>query len=186
MTFYGIWKVVIKMKKISIIILIFIMAMIFLSCTATPEQIEFYLNPGIDTVEINSNYEDPGVTARAFKIKRSTSIIENTLDITKLGTYHITYNFVYQNFDLTLVRIITVIDETPPVLALNTGVDTIKIGEEWVDSSVKISDNSNQDVTLEINGTVNINRPGIYTITYIATDLSGNQTSIKRYVNVVN
>lgn len=174
------------MKKISLTVLFFIMTIVFLSCTATPQQIEFYLNPGIDTIEINSTYEDPGVTARAFKIKRATSIVENTLDITKLGTYHITYNFVYQDFDLTLVRIITVIDENPPVLALNSGVDTIKIGEEWIDSSVIISDNSNQDITLEINGTVNINKAGIYTITYIATDLSGNQASIKRYVNVVN
>jgi len=174
------------MRKIKILLLTLIFVFATVACTANVEDIKFYLNPGIDTIEINSEYEDPGVTAKVFGIKRTTEIIENTLDVTKIGSYHITYNFIYQDYDLTLVRIVTVIDETPPVLALNPGVDTIKVGETWQDASISFYDNSEAEVSFEVEGFVNNAKVGNYIITYSITDSSGNESKIYRYVNVIN
>jgi hypothetical protein len=174
------------MKKIKILLLTVFFALAIVACTATPEDIKFYLNPGIDTIEINSEYDDPGVTARVFGINRSTEIIENTLDVTKIGSYHITYNFVYQDYNLTLVRIVTVIDETPPVLELNPGIDTIKVNETWQDASISYYDNSEDEVSFNVEGFVNNTITGTYIITYTIIDSSGNESHIYRYVNVIN
>jgi len=174
------------MKKIKIIFLTLIIAIISISCTAKIENIDFYLNPGNDTVQLNSTYIDPGVTAKAFGIKRATEVLENTVDTTKLGVYYIVYNFVYQDFDLKLTRIITVVDETPPKLSLNPGIDTIKIGETWEDASIQILDNSEDEVQLEVLGEIDNTKVGAYVITYVVTDSSGNSSMIERYVNVIN
>lgn len=174
------------MKKIKLMLLLAIFSFTLAACTATPEDVKFYLNPGLDTIEVNSNYEDPGVTAKVFGIKRSTEIVENTLDVSKIGSYHITYNFTYQDYDLTLVRIITVIDETPPVLVLNPGIDTIKVNQNWQDASFSYYDNSEDEVSFEIEGFVDNSKAGTYVITYSAVDSSGNESKIYRYVNVIN
>ena len=157
----------------------------FLACSASQENISFVLNPANDTIQINSEYDDPGVTAKVFGLKRSTEVVENTVDTSKTGVYHIIYNFVYKEFDMTLVRIVTVIDDTPPEINLNPGIDTIKLGTTWEDASITYEDNSNEEVVITTVGEVNNNLIGTYIITYTATDASGNIASIKRYVSVI-
>ena len=78
-----------------------------------------------------------------------------------------------------------VIDETSPVLKLNPGVDTINVGQNWIDSGIEVSDNGEDDYTLTVSGNVNIDIPGSYIITYSATDSSGNISVLTRIVNVI-
>jgi xanthosine utilization system XapX-like protein len=77
-----------------------------------------------------------------------------------------------------------VIDQTPPVLTLNLGIDTILVGEEWIDESATVIDNSNEAIEIVVTGSVNTSVAGTYEITYTATDSSGNTSSIKRFVTV--
>lgn len=173
------------MSKFKIIFLILFLSITFTACTASQEDIKFYLNPGNDTVEVNSTYVDPGVTAKVFNISRSTEVVENTVNTSEVGVYYITYNFVYKDFDLTLVRIVTVIDEKPPLVALNPGIDTIKVGDTWEDASISTTDNSEGEITITTSGSVNNEIAGTYIITYTAIDSSGNESSISRYINVI-
>jgi len=173
------------MNKIKILLLILLLSITFIACTANQDDIKFYLNPGNDTVEINSVYVDPSVTAKVFNITRSTEVVDNTVNTSEIGVYHITYNFLYKDFDLTLIRIVTVVDETPPEVILNPGVDTIKVGQTWEDASISVFDNSGGKINVSTSGSVNSELVGTYIITYIATDPSGNESSISRYINVI-
>ncbi len=172
-------------NKLVVVIMFLILSLLIASCNATEDDIKFYLNESIDTVEVNSEYEDPGSTAIVFGLKRKTEVIENTVDITKIGTYYILYSFSSQEITLKLTRIVTVIDETPPSVSLNPGIDTINLGDTWIDASVTIDDNSNEDVTISTTGSVNTSIKGVYEIVYTVTDSSNNITTISRFVHVI-
>jgi hypothetical protein len=55
-----------------------------------------------------------------------------------------------------------------------------------VDAGVTASDNYFDEVTVTVEGTVDTNYLGTYTITYTATDELGNESTIKRIVDVIN
>lgn len=172
-------------NKIAILILGIMLMSLMIGCTATEEDIKFYLNEGIDTIELNTDYEDPGATAIVFGLKRKSEVLENTIDTTKLGEYHILYEYSYQDISLQLLRIVTVVDETAPIISLNPGVDTIKSGDIWIDAYVTVTDNSELDVRVSVSGSVDTSTIGIYKITYTATDSSNNISIQYRYVHVI-
>jgi hypothetical protein len=173
------------MKKFKLLLIVGFLIFTMIGCNAEIDDIDFYLNSGIDTIEVNSVYVDPGATAKVFGLRRSNEVIENTVDATQVGVYHITYSFVYQEFEMALTRIVTVIDETPPVLVLNPGLDTIRINSTWSDASFSYYDNSENNLIFEITGFVDTSKTGTYVISYKATDESGNSSTIYRYVNVI-
>ena len=172
-------------NKLVVVIMFLILSLLIASCTATEDDIKLYLYESIDTVEVNSEYEDPGSTAIVFGLGRKTEVIENTVDITKIGTYHILYSFTYQEITLKLTRIVTVIDETQPSVSLNPGIDTIYLGDTWIDASVTVDDNSNENVTISITGSVNTSIKGVYEIVYTVTDSSKNITTISRFFHFI-
>ena len=62
----------------------------------------------------------------------------------------------------------------------------IPVGTSFVDPGYSVSDNCDGDITslVVVDGIVDSNSPGTYTITYSVSDSSGNSTSISRSVNV--
>ncbi len=140
--------------------------------------------PGNDTVEINSEWIDAGA-----KIHIDDEVFdmttEDVVDTSILGLYSITYSYEYNNETYQEIRYVMVVDQTKPVITLNPGRDTINVGDEWIDYGVTIKDNSNEDITVVVNGSVDTNTPGTYQITYTASDSSGNTSQIIRYVTVI-
>ena len=61
---------------------------------------------------------------------------------------------------------------------------TVELGSTYVDAGATATDLDS--VTVVESGTVDTNTVGAYTITYTATDASGNSTSVDRIVNVVD
>ena len=148
-------------------------------------NLKLELNPGVDTIEIGSEFVDAGATASYGYRSLTPIIIENNVDSSTIGVYQITYKISYLDFEKSIVRMITIIDETPPVLTLNPGVDTIAVGQSWIDAGVQVVDNSNEIIEAEITNSVDTNTKGEYIVTYSATDSSGNNSVIIRYVNVI-
>lgn len=172
------------MRKLNIALLILLL-FIVVGCQPTTEaELRFSLNPGIDTIEINTVYSDPGATATYNDEALEVVVVSDTVDETNLGTYEIVYQIVYQNKTETLSRYVYVIDETAPLGTLNPGIDNIFAGDTWIDASVSASDNSLDDVMITTEGSVNTDIPGEYIITYLLEDSSGNQTILYRYVFV--
>jgi hypothetical protein len=173
------------MKKM-ILALILLLSVFLSSCQApSAEFIVIKLNQSIDTIEIGTPYVDPGATAKYGLKTLSVSVISNTVNINELGTYEIIYEATHDNFIKTMKRIVTVIDETPPLILLNPGIDTIYTDETWIDQGVVVTDNSQKNIIVTVMGNV-LSTPGEYQITYQATDESGNTSTKVRYVNVIS
>ena len=194
------------MKRWSIIILIILAMMMFIGCnpitteevttdvtTITPttnfttiinEELLIRLNAGLDTVEINGEWIDAGADLLINDVAHAMLTID-TVDVTEFGIYHIHYAYTHEEVVYEIDRYVIVTDQTPPVLTLNLGVDTITVGEEWIDAGATVLDNSGETITVVISGTVDSNTPGTYVITYAATDSNDNSFLIYRYVTVI-
>jgi phage terminase large subunit len=148
-------------------------------------ELTIQINPGIDTIEINSVYVDPG--AVAFYGESPVTVIADVtdLDVTKLGVYEIVYRAEAGELVKETIRMVTVLDETPPVVTLNEGVDTIREGSSWIDAGITVDDNSLGEVAIVTEGQVSCEVAGEYLIKYIVTDSSGNVTEMVRYINVL-
>jgi uncharacterized repeat protein (TIGR01451 family) len=85
------------------------------------------------------------------------------------------------------IQTITVIDPTPPVLTLNgpTSV-TVECHTSFTDPGASATDNCGS-AAVTVTGSVNVNVPGTYTLTYTATDSAGNVSAPQtRTVTVVD
>ena len=74
-----------------------------------------------------------------------------------------------------MVRTVNVVDTTPPVITLIGDANVTHLASsEYFDEGATWSDIVDGNGTADANGSVNSNAPGIYQITYSATDSSGN------------
>lgn len=173
------------MKKIFFLFITILLLTLSSCIVQSEEKLIIELNPGVDTIEVGDIFIDAGVHSNyAYKTLYPT-VLSSDVDNSTVGVYSIIYEISYLDYYKTVTRIVTVIDETPPSIALNPGLDTIIKGQEWVDAGVTVDDNTNHDVTLTITGSVNINQVGEYLITYQAIDENGNIATIFRYVTVI-
>jgi len=155
------------------------------ACDAVPAALEIGLNPGIDTVDVNTSFEDAGAWAAYGDRVIDVIVVLDDVDITSLGTYTIIYEASYGDETVNVTRIVTVIDALQPVISLNPGIDTVVVGQPWTDAGVTVTDNSGFEVSLTVTGEVDIWTPGTYMVTYTATDRSGNEAALTRGVFVI-
>ncbi|MGD9678985.1 MAG: IPT/TIG domain-containing protein, partial [Vulcanibacillus sp.] len=149
------------------------------------KTIVIQLNPGVDTIEIYSFFIDKGAKAYYDTVELNVEV-ESDVNTAQLGLYQVIYKAQYGDLIAMIVRNVTVIDETAPTIILNSGIDTIYVNEDWVDSGVIVSDNSFESIDAIVSGSVNNQVPGTYVIRYIATDASNNTSFVERYVTVLN
>jgi P2-related tail formation protein len=136
------------------------------------------VTPGTDTVEQGSTWADAGATSDGGE----TVTVSGTVDINTTGTYTITYSATDAAGNTgTATRIVTVVDTTAPVITVTPGTDTVEQGSTWADAGAT----SDGGETVTVSGTVDINTPGTYTITYSATDAAGNTGTATRTVTVI-
>ena len=175
---------VVTMKNIKIIWIVILVLYVSACVEPSYDYLHFDLNPSVDTVELNTPYLDPGATA-SYGLKTLTvSVISNTVDTSQVGVYEIVYQTTYETLTQTLKRIVTVVDETPPVILLQPGIDTITVGSQWIDAGILVTDQSGLPVDIDVIGEVG-DLPGVYVITYQATDAYGNQSSMDRVIYVI-
>lgn len=170
-----------------LVAVLFVMTLTLVACRpATLEDITLVLNDGVDTIEIGDEFVDAGAKAFVFGLPYKTTVIENTVDTSTLGQYKIVYEYTRNDLVKTIERYVFVIDETAPVITLNAGVDTVMIGQTWVDASVTVSDNDPTSIIVTTEEAVNEAVEGTYDVIYTATDQSGNTAQIIRKVHVIN
>ena len=90
----------------------------------------------------------------------------------------------YGNVEYTCKRTVKVIDNTSPIVTLNLGIDTLVVGNGWVDAGVLATDDFDDDLRVEVYGSVDYYTIGQYEITYIVTDNFLNYTTVIRIVNI--
>jgi hypothetical protein len=134
------------------------------------------------TVECHESFTDPGATATGCAGGSVPVVASGTVDPSTPGTYTITYTAGSAH----TTRTVNVVDTTKPAITL-TGANpmTLTCHAPYVEPGATANDACAGSVSVTPSGTVNGDVPGAYTITYTATDPSGNLATATRTVNVI-
>jgi len=129
---------------------------------------------------------DQTILSLPIYVAESVALGEYNFDITNVVLSSATNQNI--SSEALLTGIITVVEDTLPPAITVTGDNpmTIEVGSTFTDPGATVIDNYDDDVEITTNGTVDANTVGSYTITYIATDDSGNTSTATRVVNVVD
>lgn len=148
----------------------------------------------ITYVEVNGNYVDEGVIAKdkdgndiTSSVTKTISGSGNTIDTSKIGNeYTITYTITTDGLTSSINRTVIVRDTTVPVLTIPENVTIAKSDVSFdVMEGVTVTDNSGENIEVEAKSNISFGIPGDYTITYTATDSSGNKISKKRILTIL-
>lgn len=135
-------------------------------------------------------FKDPGATAVDDVDGKLRVRVDGEVNIYWPGTYKLTYTAVDRSGNKgTAVRTVTVVaDTTPPVLTLKGESEmSILQGLTFRDPGYTVTDNApgSRQVKVKVEGYVGIYNPGVYTLTYTAKDMSGNESQVRRVVTVL-
>ena len=133
------------------------------------------------TVELGSTYSDAGAIADGGE----TVSLESNVDTAKVGSYTVTYSATDAAGNIgTATRIVNITDTTKPAITIiGDNPATAEFGLTYTDAGATASDLSG-DISVITSGSVNTNIIGSYTLTYSATDASGNTGTSSRTVIV--
>ncbi len=137
------------------------------------------------TLEVFEDYDEQGIKLLINNKDVSDDIsYEGKVETDKLGSYVIKYLY---NDKVYATRTINVVDTTDPVIKLN-GEAEISLVEtsNYKEDGATCIDNYDGDITkkIKIDGKVDINKVGEYTVTYTASDDSNNEAVVTRKVKV--
>jgi hypothetical protein len=167
-----------------------------------PELVILGANPLIWSVKIP--FVDPGVDPRDNFWPKNTLVVtkKGTVNVNIIGNYTIWYICTDPSGNKDSVsRLVQVRDISHPIVNL-LGITTVNLDrwKEYQDANVVIEDNFDSDSLIRANKLLVItsslprntqgnwfgNAPGIYSVNYVATDLSGNSSPAAiRTVNVL-
>jgi len=131
------------------------------------------------TLEVKSNFIDPSASVSDNKDINVNLITSGVVNSGVVGTYTLRYNAIDNagNRAEEVVRTVRVVDTTRPVVTLNgSSTVRIRVGEIYTDPGITVSDNYDDTSRIQQNvtGGVNWSAPGTYTVSFTATDSSGN------------
>ncbi len=140
------------------------------------------------TLFVNDSYEEQGAIATDNRDSDLNIIITGSVDTTISGDYVITYLVIDSSGNSSSVtRLISVAfpDTTPPVITLN-GASSVRLllNDTYVEEGATATDNQDPAVVIVTSGNIDVSNVGEYSITYTATDNSGNSSSIIRTISV--
>ncbi len=141
------------------------------------------LNPSLDTIELNGEYTEYGVTATDFQL--TTTSITGNVSTSQAGTYILVYTVEDASGNVSNIsRYITVYNPAPKVeFILGSTLTTIAVNSEYADGTCQVSvDGVLNDCEVKSNN-INTNVPGIYNITY-SYIINEIEYTYKRYVFV--
>ena len=132
------------------------------------------------TVELNSTYTDEGATADSGETVISTSDVNTAI----VGTYTVTYSATDASGNTgTATRTVTVVDTTAPVITvIGDNPATVELNSTYTDEGATADSGETVISTSDVNTAI----VGTYTVTYSATDASGNTGTATRTVVVVD
>ena len=138
------------------------------------------------TVELGSTYSDAGATAMDVRHGSTSVSSSGTVDTSTVGSYTISYTATDKaGNSATASRTVNVVDTTAPVVTvLGKNPDTAQLGSDaYPDAGATATDLSGT-VEVVTSGTVDTDKVGEYTLTYTATDASGNAGTATRKVKI--
>lgn len=142
-----------------------------------------------DTVTQNTTYTDPGATAVDGNGNSLTVSAISNLDTAIVGTYTITYSAtdsLGQTSTATrTVDVTTAVISLPVITVLGNNPETVTQNSTYTDAGATAVDGSGNYIPVSAVSNVDTSIVGTYSVTYSATDSSGNTTTATRTVEVV-
>ena len=136
-------------------------------------------------VEQGEGFSDPGATA-TDEVDGTVSVsVSGAVDTNTAGSYTLTYSASdAAGNEASVERVVIVEDTTSPTITLNgESAITIVEGDGYTELGASASDNIDGALTVIIAGSVE-SVPGVYIVSYTATDTAGNAVSVDRTVTV--
>nr|WP_259609217.1 bacterial Ig-like domain-containing protein [Lactiplantibacillus plantarum] len=139
-----------------------------------------------DSVEWSTSLAADGTLLTAAQRQRLT--VDGTLNLRRAGNYPLTLS--YMDRAGNLITVTTSIDVLASQAQLQVRDSQLTVGNTWAaqDNFERATDAQGQALTLAdiaVDGTVNTQRAGQYTLTYHYTDVAGNQLTKTAVVTVV-
>ena len=157
-----------------------VLALIILLVAMLSVDLQLTVNGGTDPLTLvygKDIYLEPGATATADG-KDVPVQVTGSLDMTKLGTYTITYKAKYLWKTETVKREVRVVDTTAPVITLKTVPGHLTLpGEEYQEEGYTAIDDYDGDITDKVQ--VRTENDTVY---YTVKDSSGNETTVERQI----
>ena len=173
---------------ISIIMLFLIIIEIILIIQFFGDPIVLLKGKKIEEVQYGSTYEDKGVNVYTkFKNIKDSVIIENNVDTSKIGTYHVIYKVPYGDLYKVYTRNVNIIDsKVPEIKLIGNSECEIEYGENFIESGYTAVDEYDGDISNKVTvDKVEIDENN-YENHYIVQDSSGNFAEAIRHVKIVD
>lgn len=135
------------------------------------------IGSGTATVQCGSGYVDAGATASDTCAGALVPIPSGSVNTSSPGDYTITYNVQDPagNAAVSVSRVVTVVDTTAPVISLiGQSSVTVECHSAYTDNGATASDTCDGALTPQPTSNVNVDDPGVYTVTYNVSDSAGN------------
>lgn len=136
-------------------------------------------------IEAHTQYTDPGLTALLGKKDLTNQVsINGKVDVTKPGTYMLTYQLKLQEKTYSTSRTVTVVDKEAPTLELlGTGEMIVSLESLYQEPGYTANDRCDGDLTDKVQ-VERVREGERMTLTYTVSDASGNSTSAQRSVTI--
>lgn len=159
-----------RVNKRKLLLLIGIIVIILIACICFFNN-KAKINIIKDTLEINSVYSTKDLVSG-----QNILLKDNEYSFDKLGDNQLTIKYLKGNNEKEKIINIKVVDTTKPELELKTTSITLVVGDkDTLLDNVTAKDNSNEEITVLIEGDYDLKKAGTYNLKYVATDSSGNK-----------
>lgn len=192
----------------ALIIIIILVVVLFLNITKNDEPTEQEQNIGVDAsglhiylngdfieyVSLNEVYEDMGAKAYNNKEEISDEIIttyytNNTqvanINTSRTETYVIKYEVALNNQRKEATRVLIIKDEKGPVITVPEKQTITSSEAKIYDTSAGVIANDNSGFIQVTCDELTSNKPGDYVITCRAKDVTGNESTKKRLIEII-
>ena len=139
------------------------------------------------TNECHTAYADPSASAADDCDANASVATSGTVDLNTVGVYTRTYTATDAagNHSST-TRQITVKETIAPVITVTASPSTVECHTSYTDAGATAIDSCDAAPNVASAGSVDVNTRGDYTITYTATDATGNSSTATRTISVVD
>jgi len=158
---------------------------------STPPAISAPADVTVDADPVACAVAAAGVTLGAPTVNDNcaTTVTNNAPSVYQLGQTTVTWTATdAAGNTATATQRVNVVDVTAPVITINgPATVVVECHTSYADAGATAADACDPNVPVTASGVVDVNTPGVYTITYTAEDDAGNDAApVTRTINVVD
>jgi len=138
-------------------------------------------------VEVGDDFIDPGVTINENTLENIIPTITSDVNTQILGTYTVSYQAIdaSNNASIVISRKVEVVDMTAPNISIDQSLEVeVDLNSFFEFATITALDNYDDEITEEIESTLDLSQPGAYEIIYQVSDQSGNENRLVQVVYV--